>query len=284
MALYKDPRKTLLSVIERENGITLGLDDYDFSDPVPATPPEGSDASFNTRISLIANNVAAPYAGEIDLYYNRLDLNDLGSMVELYIQSPVFDTTHDILDSLNRRFGLNLTEDDIVLKDTVDMGGYRVAELEATETSLGWIGNIDVSVVEGDLLLEDYLLDTALGGLNYPTEYPTKTFAQFYSYWRDFSDHHDYLTTLTTDSPMSLEIASLLGDITGDPWVASGQSEFSIGGNARITYAGSTADYPAANDTYDHVVVIELDLDACTEMTGSLVIHSSEPFDPNDIL
>jgi len=284
MALYKDPKTVLLEIVEKENNVTLGQEDYDFSPPEVVTPPPESTASYNTKVRLIANNVAAPYAGEIDIYYNRLRLEDLGTMVELYIQSPLSDTTHDILDSLNRRFGLNFTPDDIVLKDTVDMGGYRVAQLEATPTSLGWIGAIDVSVVEGDLLLEDYLLDTALGGLNYPTEYPTKTFAQFYSYWRDFSAHHEFLTTLRVGDPMSLELASVLGDVTGDPWIASGQSEFSIGGNAAIIYAGSTADHPAANDDYEHVVVIELDLDACTEMTGHLVIHSSEPFDPNDII
>lgn len=283
MALYKDPKTILLEIVERENNVTLGTEDYTFSDPEPATPPDGSDAEYNTKVTITANNVAAPYAGDIDIYYNRLDLADLDSMVELYIQSPEFETTHDILGSLNRRFGLLLTEADILLKDTIQEDGYKVAPLEADPTSLGWIGSIDVSVVEGDLLLEDHLVDTALGGLQYPTEYPTKTFAQFYSYWRDFSDHTEYLKTVEAGDSISMELASALDDVTGDPWQASGQNDFSLGGNAEIVFAGSTDDYAASNDDYDYVIAIALDLDACTSMTGTLVLHFSEPFDPNAV-
>lgn len=284
MALYKDPVTVLLDVIERENGVRLDPADYDFSVPEPATPPADSTAAYNTKITISANNVAAPFAGDLDIYYNRLDLADLATMVELYIQSPELATTHDILPSLNRRFGLNLVNSDIVLKDTLELEGYRVAELEADPTSIGWIGAIDVNVVEGDLLLEEHLLTRALDGIKYPTQYPTKTFAQFYSYWRDFTDHYNYLMTLNAGDPITLELASALGDVTGDPWIAAGQGEFSLGGTAEITYAGPTSENPNANPDYEQVIVIALDLNACTSMTGSLVLHFSEPFDPNDIV
>jgi hypothetical protein len=279
MALYKDPVTTLLEVIEKENNVTLDPADYDFSIPEPATPPAESSAVYNTKIIISANNVAAPFAGDIDIFYNRLNLSDLDSMVAMYIRSPELATTHDILPSLNRRFGLNLTPADIILENTAEFEGYRIAHLKAEDTSIGWIGGIDVSVVEGDVLLEDHLLDRALGGLYYPTEYPTKPFAQFYSYWRDFSDHYNFLATVVVGDPIGMEIASAMGDVTGDPWQTTGQNEYSLG-NAEIIYAGLTADTGLANDDYDRVIIIRLDLDTCTGMTGDLVIHFSEPEDP----
>lgn len=282
MALYKDPVTTLLEVIERENGVTLDPADYDFGTPTPATPPEGSSASYNTQIAITANNVAAPYAGSIELFYNRLDLADLGDMVSMYIRSPLSTTTHDIIPALNRRFGLNLTQADIVLRDTIAEEGYKTAQLTATEGSIGWIGEITVSVAEGDVLLEDHLVNTALGGLNYPTEYPTKTFAQVYSYWRDFSEHHDYLTALQAGDAMSLDLAAVLHDVTGDDWLASGAGDFSLG-NATITFSGDPDDTSVANDDYDHVVIIALDVGTCLGMTGDLVLHSSAPQDPNTV-
>lgn len=269
----------MLEVIEQENNVTLTPEDFDFINPTPATPPEGSGATYNTVVTVKANNVAAPFAGEIDIYYNRLDLADLNSMVELYIRSPETATTHDILPSLNRRFGLNLTQADIVLKNNTDMSGYKVANLEAEPTSLGWIGSIDVSVAEGDLLLEDYLLTTALPGVNYPTPYPTKPFAQFYSYWRDFSAEYDYLSTVQAGDPISLELTSAIGNVTGDPWQATGQAEFSLADSV-ISYAGPTADNGVANDDYEQVIVIDLDVSSCTGMTGQLVVHFSQPDDP----
>ena len=279
MALYKDPVATLLSVIENENNIVLDPADYDFGIPEPATPPDGSTATYNTKVIVSANNVAAPFAGAVEVYYNRLDLADLERMVALYIRSPELATTHDILPSLNRRFGLNLTPDDIVLENTTEFEGYRVAHLKAESSSLGWIGEIEVSVAEGDVLLEDHLLDTALGGLHYPTEYPTKPFAQFYSYWRDFSDHYEFLSTIQVGDVVGMELTSVLDDVTGDPWQTTGQAEFSLG-NSEIIYSGPAEDNGLANEDYDHVVIIRLDLNTCTRMTGDLVIHSSAPVDP----
>lgn len=280
MALYRDPKTVLLEIIERDNDIVLSPEDYDFSDPVPVTPPAESDAVYNTRIIVTANNVAAPYQGEIDFYYNRLDLGDLAKMVDLSIRSPMMESTHDLIPSLNRRFGLSLSTHDIVLEPTVDMGGYRRATLRAEPTSLGWIGEVDLNVMEGDLNLEDHLVNVALGGLHYPTEYPTKTFASFYSYWRDFSDHFDYLKTLKAGDPITLELVAVMNDVTEDVWVGAGQSDFSLA-YSEITYAGPTSENGLANDDYDFVIIIKLDLDACESMTGELIIHFSEPEDPH---
>lgn len=279
MSLYKDPATTLLGIIERENNITLSPEDYDFSVPVPAIPPEESDASFNTQITITANNPAAPYAGSIDIYYNRLDLADLGRMVTMAIRSPDTATTHDVIPSLNRRFGLNLNPEDLVLSDTVPMTGYSTADLVATPESLGWVGSTSVSVAEGDLDLETYLATTVLGGLEYPTDDTSRPFAQFYSYWRDFSAHHDYLTTLATGDPVGLELTSVLNDVTEDIWVAAGVGEYSLS-QAVITYSGPTSENGLANPDYDHIVVVSLDPIDCTAMSGELVIHSRLPDDP----
>lgn len=279
MSLYKDPATTLLGILERENNIVLDRADYDFSIPVPATPAPDSEAVFNTQITITANNPSAPYAGSIDIYYNRLDLADLDRMVELTIRSPDTATSHDVLPSLNRRFGLNLNPEDVVLNDTTPDAGFSVVHLIATPESLGWIGSTDVAVAEGDLDLETHLTTTTLGGLEYPTDDLSRPFAQFYSYWRDFSDHHDYLKTLAPGDPVGLELTSVLNDVTDELWVASGVAEYSLS-QAAITYAGPTQNSAIANVDYDTVVVVELHPTDCTACSGSLVIHSSAPVDP----
>lgn len=279
MGLYRDPKTVLLEVIEKKNGITLDPNDYDFSAPLPSTPPPGNAGRYNTVVTITANNVAAPYQGDIEFYYNRLDLADVASMVDLTLRSPSMETSHDLLPSLNRRFGLNLTVDDIALLPTEESIGYRTATLRATETSLGWIGETTVMVAEGDLDLDAHLVTTSLGGLHYPTDYPTKTFAHFYSYWRDFSDHFDYLRQVTTEGTIGFAMTSVMNDVTDDVWVATGQGEYSLS-RAEIVYAGPTAQHLSANTDYTHVIEIALNFDDCTSMTGNLLLHFSEPEDP----
>lgn len=278
MSLYKDPATTLLSLLEKENNLVLEASDYDFSTPTPATPPEGSEASYNTTLTVTNNNPAAPYIGSVDIFYNRLNLADLALLADIYVHAENTTTTHGLLPSLNRRYGLNLKEEDIVNLDTIDLGNYREALLKATPSSLGWVGELKIGVVEGDLLLDDYLSQPQLGGLNYPTEDLDKPFAYFYSYWRDFSDHHETLNRVKNGDPIGLEIVSVLNDVTDDVWVATGVADYSLEGSV-ISYAGSTEGYIGSNQDYDGVIVVELDSTKCTALSGSLLLHhSADPY------
>lgn len=210
--------------------------------------------------------------------YPSINTEDMSDN-ELRVHTPKNDTTHDVIDSLNRRFGLGLKQEDIVLKDNVDLGEYKLAKLEATDASLGWIGNVDVLALIGDLNIEEHLVNASLGGLNYPTNNLQVAFAQFYSYWRDFSEHHDYLKDLSAGDPITLELVSALATTTGDNWVATGVAPLSLDG-ATIAYNGPTLDFGNVNLAYDRVMVIDLDPTKTTELSGSLVMHYSKPFDP----
>ncbi len=280
MALYRDPKTVLLETIEQRNNITLDPVDYDFSEPVPVSPPPGSSAVYNTAITVTANNVAAPYQGDYDFYYNRLDFAELESMVDFYIRSPGVATSHDVIDPLNRRFGLSLTTDDIELLDTVDMGGYYEVLIKAKTTSIGWIGEATLRLSEGGLDLGDFIFNTELGGLQYPTPYPSKTFAVMYSYWRDFSAHTETLKSYATEGGLDQVMVNILQDVTGDPWQLTGQADYSLS-NAVISFAGVTDDISTVNNDYDYAIIIDLNIDDCLEMTGQLILHFNEPEDPN---
>jgi len=277
MSLYKDPVTTLLGVIAQNNGIQLSPEDYDFENPT--VNDTGTNPGQNTYVTVTANNNVAPYQGSVQIFYNRLSLADLPKLVTLSIQAPEFSNSHDILPYINERFGLNLEPSDIVLVDAVDMVTYKTVTLTAEETSLGWIGTVDVSVKQGDIPLENYLVNTALPGFQYPTPYATLPFAQFYSYWRDFSEHAAYLKTLVAGQPIPAELATILTDITGDTWAHTGYSQFSLGG-AIIKFAGPTAENGLFNDNYDYGLIVGLDHNDAFGISGDLIIHFSDPVDP----
>ncbi|MNO12970.1 hypothetical protein D3C76_25900 [compost metagenome] len=278
MSLYKDPVTTLLQTVSAVNGnVVLDPADYDFVNPMPNSSGQYPDQ--NSQVTLKANNAFAPYQGEYEIYYTRLSLADLAKLVTLSIKAPSVTNSHDVLPFLNDRFGLNLEESDIVLVDAEDLVDYKTVQLTAMANSLGWIGTVQVTVTQGEIPLENYLTNTALPGLDYPTPYATLPFAQVYSYWRDFSVHTAYLKTLTAGQPIPQELADILTDVTGDTWPRSGYSQYSLGG-AEIIWAGVAADNGLFNNNYDYGLQVRLNHDDAFGITGDLIIHFSDPVDP----
>lgn len=277
MSLYKNPITTLLNVVGSYNGITLDPDDFDFINPRPND--SGKHPEQNSIVLIKANNAFAPYQGQTEVYYNRLLLSDLAKLVTLTMKAPSVTNSHDILPFLNDRFGLNLEESDLELIEAIDHGDYKTVELTAVPGSLGWTGTVTISVAQGDIALADYLTNTVLDGLNYPTPYATLPFAQMYSYWRDFSAHVNYLKTITAGQVIPQELADILSSVTGDAWFRTGYHEFSLGG-AQVIWAGKASDNGLMNPSYDYGIQMRLNHDDAFGITGDLILHFSDPVDP----
>lgn len=278
MALYKDPRTTILTVVGNVNGgIVLDPDDYDFVNP--QVNQTGQHTAYNSHVTIHANNAAAAYQGDVEVFYDRLLLEDLAKLVQLTLKAPSVTNSHDLLPFLNARFGTNFEESDIELVDAVDMETYKTVQLTATASSLGWHGTALVSVAQGDIKLEDYLTVTALSGLDYPTPYATLPFAQMYSYWRDYSEHVNYLKTITAGQAIPQELATIMSSVTGDTWAFNSYAEFSLLG-AQVIWAGKAADNGLFNANYDYGLQVRLNHDNAFGITGDLIIHFSDPVDP----
>ncbi|MNQ00179.1 hypothetical protein D3C85_128220 [compost metagenome] len=276
-SLYPDPRETLLAAIGEANGIELVIEDYDFSNPIPATPPQGSSAVYNTQVTVTANNIAAAYQESVDIFYNRLKLEDLATLVSLSLKAPAdVDNSHKLIPSLNSRFGLNILEEDLLLTQAVDMVDFKTITLTAAPGSIGWQGETTIQVSEGEINLENHLTVTALPGLKYPTEYPTVPFAQFYSYWRDFTEHHTVLAAIQAGSVPNAVLKDVLVAVTGDAWLTSGPGVFSLGG-AQILFAGLTVDKGIFNTDYKYGIQIRLDHGTASGIAGDLIIHFNDP-------
>lgn len=276
MALYPNSLEAVLASIKAQNKVTLVPEEYVFGQPeVIETTPTG----INTRMTIKAKDSLSTYDGETAITYRRLDLAQLATLVNLDIRGHNLSTVLDIAKLLNTLYGLNLTDDDI-------MGGSNSAgltdgrgsvTLEAKSTSRGWIGKVTVNVTPGRYPLKDYVAKTVLPGLYYPNSDETRPFAEFYSYWRDFSAQATALLTMTTSTVASDSLAQILKGVTGDPWVASGKARYSLAG-ATLAYLGTTEEAPNANsDRYTHVLIVNLVKENCLGLNGQLYIHFDEP-------
>lgn len=274
MSLYPEPLQAILDNIKLLNpGVELTEDEYIFGNPVviPTTA-----TGINTQMHITSKDASSPFAGETDVKHIRLNLADLLVLVpaDLAIAPPL--STLEFAQALNKIYGLNFTANDIVDEQVSLPTGAGTITLTAATNSRGWIGSVTFNVTPGRYKLEQYLLNTRLNGLNYPDPYQAKPFGNAYNYWRDYSAQYELLDILLTGEQGDLtNVKDALVANTGDAWVTTGKSRFSLQGS-EITYVGNVSGYPEANQLYEKVVVVLLGAD-CLGYSGRMFFHYNLP-------
>lgn len=277
MSLYKDPLSVILAAITAQNpGVVLVADEYTFGLPQPVT----EDAKLtNTSLLITAKDLNTPYDGFVTVRYRRLPLSDLTTLVSLSLKANGVTNTLQVAELLNAAYGLNLTTDDIVTSPVALTNGAGTVTLVAKPNSLGWIGQVDVTLALGSFDLADYVTVTNLAGLPYPENDLTKPFAWGYSYWRDCSSIYQTLqAAFTGDTNAQTDLAVALSQLTGDTWSATAAQRYSLLG-ASVVYAGLTKGRTDINDSYSHVVIVQLDSNNSLGLNGKLTLHYHLPED-----
>lgn len=273
MALYPDPLDSILDSIKTLNsGTELGRDEYIFDAPVAITPEANG---INTSLRIAQKDSTSPYAGEVTVKHIRLNLADLLILVPAEIRVSGIVNTVQFAEQLNRIYGTRIGVDDIENNGLLLDAGTGDITLTAKPTSRAWIGSVTFHVAPGRYQLGDYLTDNTLDGLNYPDPYEGKPFGNAYAYWRNFSLQQTALDAITVGTPDWNSIKDILIAITGDAWVTTGNSRYSLEG-AQVLFVGAVAGYPELNQTYDKAVVVKLGT-ACLGLSGRMFFHYNDP-------
>lgn len=274
MSLYPLPIPAILDNIEELNtDVVLDQADYNFSAPV-AVAPDGT--GTNTTMNISAKGVSSAFAGDVTVRHIRLNLADLITLVGDTIETNGITSTMVLANQLNVIYGTRFTTDDIVDTPVALVNGAGQVLLEAKPTSHGWIGQVTFNIVPGRYDLSKVVTSTTLNGLNYPDPYENKPFGNSYSYWRDFSAQHALLDALHTgESGDLVNVKDVLVAITGDGWVTTGNSRYSLDG-AEILFVGDTVDYPEMNQKYARGVVVKLGT-ACLGLSGRMFLQYNLP-------
>lgn len=275
MSLYTRPLTAILARLNSANGLALVENQYTYSAPSPSTAGGGT---TNTKLTITAIVPDSPYQGPVDIYYQRLSLADLVGWLPSVIRCNALTTTLDFIHYLNSTFGLNFEDTDVVnapLSGLTD--GAGAVTLQAQTNSMGWIGSGTFQIVKGNYKLEDFVTVTAFPGLMYPVRDETRPFAETYSYWRDFTDYHDQLVGLTTESTDLTAVASALTGVTGSSWVTAGTGRYSLEGATVVYNGATTSDY---NQSFLSVIKVQLDTTKNQGYAGNLIMHYGR--DPED--
>lgn len=171
---YKRTSEAILRyLIEATLGLRLDKEDVTFGQPevieplepnLPLFPSKSLNGLWMVRDTRVLVTAGERYrAGKFYACFGKHDLADIVPVSQntiLVRQWPF--STYDVLDQLNIRFGLSLSEDDVHDIYYPALEGPFV--VRAKSTSLVWKGELPFEIEALDVPLDDTLLTKDLGG------------------------------------------------------------------------------------------------------------------------
>ena len=290
--LYPAPLTAILAAIAAQNkGVTLNPAQYTFGAPTPYADPAGVE---NTSMLITVSDVTAPYQGAQTVYYKRLNLADLTTLLPQPILGNGWATVADFWAVLNANFGLNFVAGDLNDTDALVINGDGTGSvtLKAQAASRGWIGQVTLSFAIGNYDISQAIANTALPGLLWPNTDFSKPFGELYSYFRDMTPYQSDMQQYTTASNNLSQLATNLAALTGNPWIVTAASRYSLQG-ATVQYNGLVKNFVALSDSictpnpgYQYVLVVKLNPSYSLGYSGYLFLHYGliDPYANTDTL
>jgi len=167
----------LINAINRANDTTLVEDEVVFS---PPSWHHDESHGTNTLVTLIANP-SAGIEGRADFYYKRPSLGELFSSTTPTIGiNETMQRTVDLLEPFFQRYRVRLDADDIVDEALPEITGETGTYLlKANSRSLGWVGDLTITLVPITTIL-DSRITQQFGNLVNVTPMPGTTRAELW--------------------------------------------------------------------------------------------------------
>jgi hypothetical protein len=131
----------------------------------------GDDAG-NTSVSLTAI-AGSGYSDSVTVKYNRIEMSSIPGALSTVFSRNGSTTLSGLLTEINTRYGLQITQDDIV-DATINLNpllpnGTESMGLTASSTALVWLGQLPITIQNDLVPLDQVVLTVNLGGLTTPT-------------------------------------------------------------------------------------------------------------------
>lgn len=303
MPLYsKPPKESVLDLIKEANpNLPLPLTTDGVTFGVPKTIPLTPGSIVNTEIEMSARG-ASGYVKKTIVRYRRLSLDTLfrglAAEVHKYTARGPYEYPFDmygLLKEVNARFGLNVTEDDVVntwfpwqndkyYPDKRTCVGVMVSK----PTSLLWTGQTSLRWVSDRQSIADMILKLELpgrvfpGGKSTPSAKYVLDSATFGADFGEFSKNmeHSYLTGFqfgidnVAIRAVHDEVLAGINLVTGKTYTYEPKTEaFGLGGIVPVRYTLPNPAIPEANSKdYNRVVVFPYPVDGVWGV-GRLLLH-----------
>lgn len=285
----------LLALINRDNSLTglRALTDVN----VTAVATVNADGSIARNTHAIVEAVAGKgMRGNVEVYYNRIDLGVLFSKINPNVGITVTDgmTTDDLIPLINEKYGTDFEiEDFTASQPLVVSADVQTVTLTAAVDNHAYIGSFELKYGEAELSLDSIVLITTLTGFNYPNGDITKGQAAIYSYNLDGSAQPQDFWSSVALGPVTADFVVPFNQAfrVDEDWIFDMSADTNPEGTpippmdynlagAVVIYNGATADAPAGNlinPAYTNVVLMSLSPSKCANFGGILSVYYGGP-------
>lgn len=279
-----------LAALNAANSTAFTAADVDFGVPqVVEGIWQGQNTAHNSALRITAKAGGA-YQGTKVLTYDRLKLNDLtaANIPGFKVSAYTANTVYTLFPMIQYWTGIQFTSDDLIDSPLVDNGDNTfTAVLSAKPGSIGWIGNLSITVTKGSAPIDELLTVTSLPGLNYPTANEQDTFAQLYMYGYDFTSYFSQVQSMAPGVITSTQADQLVTafkaiDISAGKalWVNNpGDTQWNLAGATILSNGLNSTSLPT-NPAYKYVMALQLAAGVLLP-AGIMYLHYNDPFDPN---
>lgn len=272
----------VFNLINADNGTFFNPTDVTLKNIRPDT--SGGD-SRNTAIDIVGN-ASEGIEGTVTVYYRRVNIAEAFMRCDVEIKWQGESDTLGVMKAVNKLYGTKFDASDIEVESFNPNVLPLNVSVRIKDTSLAWVGRLQVrvapfaqSLAEGMQVVVDPVFD-------YPTKQSVKGQGPLYLMPYAFDNYWTFLRGLKAGLQSSQDSTSLRTLINAvlpaaNQWTLSAAAAVrNLGysqGRVQVLYSG----VPIAQYTHrlnvGRILVIALSPTLCTDVTGYLVMHFSNP-------
>lgn len=212
--------------------------------------------------------------GEVTMTWNRPDIAEIFSDVDVYVPSTGLFKKSDLLATINLNFGFQLATEDIY-DEVLNLSVVpTVTQLRIRPTCPAFTGILVVNIGDPKKAIDTVIRNTDLDGLAYPTNQSVKIQGPLYLYAQDYTYDAENMQKFGYGDLIEGELLTILNRKSPDQWINTPTAATWNMAGATVWYNGLTSEAPVyVNANYDRCVVIHLDSTLCTNVAGHLILH-----------
>lgn len=212
--------------------------------------------------------------GEVTMTWNRPDIAEIFSDVDVYVPSTGLFKKSDLLATINLNFGFQLATEDIY-DEVLNLSVVpTVTQLRIRPTCPAFTGILVVNIGDPKKAIDTVIRNTDLAGLAYPTNQSVKIQGPLYLYAQDYTYDAENMQKFGYGDLIEGELLTILNRKSPDQWINTPTPATWNMAGATVWYNGLTSEAPVyVNANYSRCVVIHLDSTLCTNVAGHLILH-----------
>lgn len=215
------------------------------------------------------------YQDAATIQYDRVNMASLFRGIAVTVTPAYQYRLSDYLVTVNDRYGLQLTEDDIVDGIIPKMEPPFRVTIKIKESNPAFYGQFDIIVSDNLKSIRKMVDQITFTGIEYPTVDPNKIQGPLYFYGSDWSSLKRYFNMYNAGEKLDKYLLEQLNYYDINVWVDQKVSaEFNLH-DATVLYNGpvdNARDYTQRTD-YTNAFVFEVDETYCNNIKGYCVMH-----------